>query len=429
MRVLFTIMPAPAHLYPVLPVARALQSAGHEVAVASYPEAMGAITGAGLTAIPAGGELDVPGLVETYAADGDLRNVIGPLMTDDADAELRDLLQAYVMGPYGLHYPHATAGREEEQDRTAMDQLVEVARAWQPDLMVWDPLCFHAPVAARAVGAAHARLLFGIDYFGWIRARYRGQLGPGAAGTGADMMAERMRPTLQRYGLDFTEETLTGHWTIDPMPDGMRLPTGLRRVPVRRVPAAQASVLPGWLLEKPDRPRVCLTLGVSTRRFFSGAAGAVPIDDLLDAMADLDVEVIATLTPDQLGEGREVPDNVRLFDFVPLDQLLPSCAAVIHHGGGGTFAAAVASRVPQLIAPRALGDSTELAGHVEERGAGLTIGLQDFSATAFRAQLVRLLTEPSFKRGAMSLHEDMLAAPSPHAIVSTLEQLTAFHRG
>ncbi|MEN8655956.1 activator-dependent family glycosyltransferase [Streptomyces sp. 21So2-11] len=429
MRVLFTIMPAPAHLYPILPVARALQSAGHEVAVASYPEAVGAITGAGLTAIPAGGELDIAELVRTYGADTDLRDVIGPLMTDASEEVLQDLLQAYVMGPYGLHYPHPAAGPAEKADRSAMDRLTEVARAWRPDLMLWDPLCFHAPVAARACGAAHARLLFGIDYFGWIRARYREQLGPGEAGTGADLMAERMRPTLERYGLDFTEETLTGHWTIDPMPDQMRLPTGLRRVPVRRVPAAQASVLPDWLLEEPRRPRVCLTLGVSTRRFFAGAAGVIPIDDLLDAMADLDVEVIATLTANQLGEGRQVPDNVRLFDFVPLDQLLPSCAAVVHHGGGGTFAAAVASRVPQLIAPRALGDSTELAAHVEARGAGLTIGLDDFSADAFRAQLVRLLTESSFQQGAMSLHEDMLAAPSPHAIVSTLEQLTALHRG
>jgi len=39
-----------------------------------------------------------------------------------------------------------------------------------------------------------------------------------------------------------------------------------------------------------------------------------------------------------------VPGNVRLVEFVPLNALLPTCSAVIHHGGPQTVAAALEAR-------------------------------------------------------------------------------------
>nr|WP_238937357.1 peptidase S8 [Streptomyces clavuligerus] len=54
MRVLFTVWPNPSHLYPVVPLAWALRSAGHEVCVAAHPEVADAIAAVGLTAVPLG---------------------------------------------------------------------------------------------------------------------------------------------------------------------------------------------------------------------------------------------------------------------------------------------------------------------------------------------------------------------------------------
>ncbi|MFE9117175.1 glycosyltransferase [Streptomyces sp. NPDC007172] len=68
-------------------------------------------------------------------------------------------------------------------------------------------------------------------------------------------------------------------------------------------------------------------------------------------MADLDVEVVATLNAEQLDALGPTPPNVRAVDFVPLNQLLPSCAAIIHHGGAGTFLTALAHGVPQVVVP------------------------------------------------------------------------------
>ncbi len=76
----------------------------------------------------------------------------------------------------------------------------------------------------------------------------------------------------------------------------------------------------------------------------------LPLMDILMKAAHRDVELVATLDPAEL-PVHALPDNVRATGYVPLDVLLPGAAAMVHHGGQGTFAAAVARRVPQIIAP------------------------------------------------------------------------------
>src|SRR5438045_2047950 len=54
MRVLCTCVPGYGHLHPMVPVARALQAAGHEVAFATEQRFCGRVEAAGFGAFPAG---------------------------------------------------------------------------------------------------------------------------------------------------------------------------------------------------------------------------------------------------------------------------------------------------------------------------------------------------------------------------------------
>ncbi|CAM5717085.1 hypothetical protein SVIOM342S_07858 [Streptomyces violaceorubidus] len=75
---------------------------------------------------------------------------------------------------------------------------------------------------------------------------------------------------------------------------------------------------------------------------------AVPVDLVaLEAIDGLDIEVVATLGAEERRLLTHVPDNVRLVDHVPL-HALPSCAAIVHHGGAGTWSTALAKGVPQI---------------------------------------------------------------------------------
>jgi rhamnosyltransferase subunit B len=46
-----------------------------------------------------------------------------------------------------------------------------------------------------------------------------------------------------------------------------------------------------------------------------------------------------------------LPPAVRTFSYAPFSRLFPRCAAVVHHGGIGTTAQALAAGIPQLVTP------------------------------------------------------------------------------
>jgi len=64
-----------------------------------------------------------------------------------------------------------------------------------------------------------------------------------------------------------------------------------------------------------------------------------------------------------------LPATVKHFAYVPLGPLLPRCAALVHHGGIGTAAQAMAAGVPQLIMALAH-DQYDNADRIQRLGIG-----------------------------------------------------------
>jgi UDP:flavonoid glycosyltransferase YjiC (YdhE family) len=154
----------------------------------------------------------------------------------------------------------------------------------------------------------------------------------------------------------------------------------------------------------------------------------IPAGELLTALAELDIELIATLSAAQLAAVPDLPANVRAVEFVPLNELLPTCAAVIHHGGFGTVMNVLAHGVPTLTIPAPWWDEADLGRHLAEGGAGITLDAGALTAGGVRAALERLLSDASFTRGAERMRTALLDVPSPSGLVPELERRTALHR-
>jgi UDP:flavonoid glycosyltransferase YjiC (YdhE family) len=242
---------------------------------------------------------------------------------------------------------------------------------------------------------------------------------------GQDALADWLDGVLARYGLVFDETVVRGQWTIDQMPAGIRLPLGEPTVPMRYVPYNGTAVVPDWLREPPERPRVCVTVGLTARAGADYLVG--PLGGLFDAVGDLDAEIVATLNDAQRAEASRLPGNVRAVDFVPLHALLPTCSAIAHHGGAGTWSTAASCGVPQLIFP-SVWDNAYRARRTAELGAGLAIAQADLTPQELRDGVTRLLDEPRFADGADRLQREMAADPSPAEVVPTLEKLTFQHQ-
>ena len=420
MRIVFTVFAASTHFYNLVPMAWALRAAGHEVCVASQPDLLDTITRSGLTAVPVGEALNLAERsreVQRRPAD---QRVYGSGY-DIAETEQGKLTWEYV---HTVFSRYSSVALDLLAAESTVDDLVRFLLAWRADLVIWDAMTYAGPIAARATGVPHVRMAFAMDHLARMRAIFL-DLAARRPGECHDPLAEWLDGKLARYGRDFDEDIVTGMATIDPMPACLRVRLDLNRLPVRPLPYNGPSTIPEWVLPPPKRPRVCLTLGQTGRDIRDNGVSA---PDLVEAVADLDVDVVATLNSGQLAAIPTLPGNVRAVDFVPLNELLPSCSAIIHHGGPGTVVNAVMHGVPQLIVPAKLWGERVTARVLANEGVCLSIDPEDLTGQTLREQLPRLLDDPSFRDAAARLRHETRAAPTPAELVPELESLATHHR-
>ncbi|SDL64057.1 L-desosaminyltransferase [Lentzea albidocapillata subsp. violacea] len=414
MRVLLACVGLKTHFYKIVTTAWALQTAGHEVLVASHPMLVDDIIGAGLSAVSVGEDhlmfaQSKPG-TRSYSRDWDFTFSTPETLTWDYLHELHASL---------VDRFHTTLNND-----TFVDGMVEFAERWRPDLVLWELGTYAGAFAARAAGAAHARIVWGQDVTMRARQEFLRLEQERAPQDRDDPLETWLQEVASRFGDSFDEELVTGQFTLDLLPASARLPTDLHVVPVRYVPHNGPSVVPAWVYEEPKRPRVCVTLGLAGRE---RGLDYVSQADFLEAVADLDVELVVTMNEFQRAQLREVPANARIVDFIPLHALLPSCAAIVHHGGSGTWATAMLAGVPQVVVA-ATWDTPVKAQHLERVGAGLHVPAAELTPDVLRAKVVRVLDDPAFRESAERLRQEVLSEPSPNEVVATLERLTRRYR-
>ncbi|MDI6105168.1 activator-dependent family glycosyltransferase [Actinoplanes sp. NEAU-A12] len=423
MRVLFVANPGNSIFLTMVPLAWSLRTAGHEVRFASSPSFTDSITQAGLTAVPVGRNLKISRLLKVYNVDTESLEESRPGLAAPWDV-VEDPSKADFDYQFAAHYEMVKQGHMPE-NFPMIGGLVEFAKAWRPDLVIWEPFSYAGAIAAKACGAVHARLLWSIDVFGLTRDLYLKLMAEQPPERRADPLGEWLGSYGPLYGYEYTEDMAVGHFTIDQFPASLQIPAGLHYVPMQHIPYNGVSVVPKWLWEKPAKPRVGITMGLTATEFFTGYT--FNLQDLLDELADLDIEVVATVTEEEQRKLARIPDNARLVPFVPLNALVPSCSVVVHHAGPGTFLTAARYPIPQL----ALGyhfDEPIFARKLAEQGGALELAPGEASGRAIRENVLRLLHEPQFAAGAARLAEELRAMPTPNQLVPQLEELTAKYR-
>src|SRR4051812_3646868 len=131
MRILFTTLPGYGSIQPLVPMAQALQAAGHDVAFAASATFCRVVTEAGFRCLPAGVDWSLDDRDVVFAR---VRGTLGP--ESAPFSPVRDVFAGY-MAP------------------RMVPDLLAIARAWPFDLLVRDPLEFGGCVAAEVLGLPH----------------------------------------------------------------------------------------------------------------------------------------------------------------------------------------------------------------------------------------------------------------------------------
>jgi hypothetical protein len=365
LRILVVATPMPGHLLPLVPIARALRDAGHQVVVAS--------TGDALAASP-------PDLTAVDIAPG---------------LRLTPLMLRFALGHPRLAW-EANAGRDDPRavgllwapvNERMAPGVIDLADRLAPNLVLHEPFAVAAADAATRRGVPSVvvdhSLADSAELLSGVTAAYRrgSALAPPA-------LFITTAPT-----------SLVGH---------------RKGLPMRFVPSGSGDPLPPGLVRPGGPPLVVVSRSTVVQPGRERLMSAV-----VAAAAETDVEVLL-VRPDRWVIRRPLPANVRTTEWIAFPSVLPAAAGIVHHGGAGTVLTAMAAATPQLVL-RGPGDRRTNAELVESRGAGIAVDLAAITPAALR----RLVDDTTLAAAAGEVAAEMAAMPAPEHVVGPLTELAA----
>ncbi|MBV9843748.1 MAG: DUF1205 domain-containing protein [Kutzneria sp.] len=375
MRVLFVSALGTGHVFPVVPLAWALRSAGHELLVAAAGDAL-VVEKAGLPVVDVLPGATVSGVfewIEEHHSELTTR-----LRNDEATRDLRRA--APVFAKVAEHMA---------------DGVLDIADRWRPDLVVHSQLQGAGWLVASRLGVPVVQQGFGFARTDGVN----------------ELMREHLAVTYDRLGVGGPPDCVR---KIDVAPRSMidGEPEGWS---ARYVPYNGGGVLPRWLSEsRQNRPRVAVTFGTVAPTM----NGLGALRRVVDVAAGVDAEFVLAVGEADIGVLDDLPPNVRSVGWVPLDQLLATCAAVIHHGGAGTTLTALDAGIPQLVLPDGA-DRYANADAVHDRGLGISATVDEVDAPL----VIRLIKDETLSEAASDVRAEMRAMPTPASLVPRLVEL------
>ena len=386
MRVLVTSISALGHVHPMVPLALALQGAGHTVRWLTGPDTSERLERIGIDSIATGPAFEP------------LRDDYRRRYPGTASLPPREVPDHV--------FPHLFGEVCAAAMLPAVDRVVD---DWRPDLVIHDAGELAAPIAAARIGVPAVT-----HGFGALTPRHR-----------VAAASEVVAPLWRSVGL--TPRPFAGLYDslyLDIYPPSLRtadmahVPNRTSMRPVAFDDAGDAPAEPWLDANAGPEPLVYLTFGTMARDHSR-------LRIALDAIAARRVRVLVTIgasgDPHVFGPQ---PDHVRIERYVPQTQVLGQCEVVVSHAGSGTFLATLARGVPQLCLPQ-MADQFLNTDACRASGSGLALDPADATAEAIGTALDRLLTDASIRARARDLAAEIAAMPAPSDVVPRLEALAA----
>jgi UDP:flavonoid glycosyltransferase YjiC (YdhE family) len=99
-----------------------------------------------------------------------------------------------------------------------------------------------------------------------------------------------------------------------------------------------------------------------------------------------------------------LPPNVLHVHYAPFSQLLPRCAAFVHHGGIGSSAQGLASGVKQIVTPFTH-DQPDNAGRLKRLGVARVIQPTEYEPNRLARDLREMIASPRVTRNCRAVKQ------------------------
>ncbi len=118
----------------------------------------------------------------------------------------------------------------------------------------------------------------------------------------------------------------------------------------------------------------------------------------------------------------DIPDNVYIADFIPLDKLLDRCGLIVHHGGIGTTSQSLRSGAPQIIFYHQGMDQKINAEIIEKQGICRKYPYKKFSSKILNIFIKELLTD-DIRDKCLELRDTINGESSADRLIKYVKQL------
>jgi len=269
---------------------------------------------------------------------------------------------------------------------------------WRPDLILREPCAYASAIVASQRDIAVAQIAISLA-----------EAEDGSIRTAAPALEEHRNGLIQE--LRNSPYLTRFPASLDPSP----FPTTVR---FREPASGPDQPLPDWW-DGSDAPLVYVTFGTVMGHM---SIAARVYRTVLKAIEDLEARVLLTVGRrfDLSGLGT-VPANVRVERWVEQAQVLAEADLVVCHAGSGTALGALSAGLPLVMVPL-FADQLENSRRIAAVGAGSTIEAKASSARESRRQISeedapriteqidRVLADPSFRRQARAVADEMAEA-------------------
>jgi UDP:flavonoid glycosyltransferase YjiC (YdhE family) len=386
MRFLFTSTGDYGHFHPLAVLAQALVARGHQVRFGTEQRFAARVAEAGFDVV------ELPDRKPTIGSEEYLAWM--------SQLEGQDLL---TRGPVILSWFWQGAVCAQAVLSAEVDR-------WQPDAIVTEQTAWVGVLAARLAGLPYATFHFR----------------PAPPGVIAAMLGEEIVRDLEAIGLAGDPNLVTSdpHLALLGAPDDWFLeneigPTNrLVRPPLFGGGDVAA---PDWLDSLGvDRPLIYVTMGTVFNR------DASLFKTIIEALADRDVDAVVTTGPRRVGtvtaeDLGEIPDNIRIEEYLAQSLVLSRASAVVAHGGYGTIMGALEQGLPVACIPQAALDNQQNAQSLARLQAGVFV--DEVSEAAIKAAITSVLEDPAIIAGARSAAESIARLPDADQAAQLIEAI------